>query len=61
MAITYNLRDKHDARARELGFKDRHEMRAAIKEIASTMSMEDYDSLSRGELEILLKEKAVTI
>lgn len=55
MAISINLRDKHDARAKELGFADRHAMRKAISHIAETLGEEKYMELSSENLEIVLR------
>lgn len=58
MAYSIDLRSKHDARARELGFTDRHEMRAAINAIANSMSEEQYLALSDEDMEKALREYA---
>lgn len=48
--ITINVAEKNDARARELGFNDRFEMRAALKEIAESMSANEWNALSNEQL-----------
>ena len=58
MTIKINLREKHDKRARYLGFKNRFAMRDAIQKISHSMDEEDYMALSEMEMENLLKEYA---
>lgn len=53
-----DLRPRHDARAQELGFSDRHGLRKAANEIADTMTAQEYIDLSHDEMERLLKIKA---
>lgn len=59
MTIINKLGPRHDARARELGFADRKEMRAAVASIASNLSVEDYESLLPDEMTTLLREYAL--
>lgn len=56
--IKIDLRDKHDARARELGFSDRKELRAAMNSIADSMSWEDFDALTEEDMETRLRKIA---
>ena len=56
--ISISLKERHDARARELGFSDRHAMRSAIKDIASSMTEEEYLAMSDESMEKTLREYA---
>ena len=58
MTIINKLGPRHDARARELGFADRKEMRAAVASIASNLSVEDYENLLPDEMATLLRVHA---
>lgn len=55
MAISIDLRGKHDSRAQELGFSDRHSHRNAIRQVAEALGEEEYMKLSNENLEIVLK------
>jgi hypothetical protein len=59
MPIEFDHRERHDARARELGFVDRKAMRQAMHAISETMSPEEYMQISEENMETLLREYAL--
>lgn len=61
MSEIIDFRAKHDERARELGFKNRHEMRSSIHMIAEEMTEEEYNNLSDEEMEKKLRDFATKI